>query len=181
MTSVQGTPIDVAWIQTGTPWSSNQPSSVKSQDTTQVYYEYQVDEPVSVLSWGTSEYADSVGPRTVSGEAVLQYVVDTTGRVEPGSVRVLRTSNPGIVREAIARLHGERLTPAFRQGRRVRQLAEQAVVFARTDRPPTDIRRETMFTDSTIYRARCKEADTIQKLAPIPRACTLRDQRLEIR
>jgi len=44
---------------------------------------------------------------------------------------------------------------------------------------PTGIRASTMFTDSAIYR--CKEADTIAKLTVIPRECTLRDQRVEIR
>jgi hypothetical protein len=46
---------------------------------------------------------------------------------------------------------------------------------------PTGIRASTMFTDSAIYRVRCKEADTIAKLTEIPRECTLRDQRVEIR
>jgi beta-lactamase regulating signal transducer with metallopeptidase domain len=39
----------------------------------------------------------------------------------------------------------------------------------------------TIFTDSAIYRAQCKQADTIAKLTPIPRTCTLRDQRVEVR
>jgi hypothetical protein len=39
----------------------------------------------------------------------------------------------------------------------------------------------TVFTDSAIYRARCKEADSLPKLAVIPRKCTPRDQRVEIR
>jgi hypothetical protein len=46
---------------------------------------------------------------------------------------------------------------------------------------PTGIRASTMFTDSAIYRVRCKETDTIAKLAVIPRECSLRDQRVEIR
>jgi hypothetical protein len=46
---------------------------------------------------------------------------------------------------------------------------------------PIGIRASTMFTDSAIYRVRCKEADTIAKLAVIPRECRLRDQRVEIR
>jgi len=46
---------------------------------------------------------------------------------------------------------------------------------------PTSIRESTMFTDSAIYRARCKEADSVANLAVIPQKCTLRDQRVEIR
>ena len=46
---------------------------------------------------------------------------------------------------------------------------------------PTSIRASTMFTDSAIYRSRCKEADSVANLAVIPQKCTPRDQRLEIR
>jgi hypothetical protein len=46
---------------------------------------------------------------------------------------------------------------------------------------PSGIRVSTMFTDSDIYRVRCKEEDTIARLTVIPRECTLRDQRAEIR
>ena len=48
-------------------------------------------------------------------------------------------------------------------------------------RSPTGFRASTMFTDSAIYRVRCKEADTITKLTVIPRECTLRDQSVPIR
>jgi hypothetical protein len=39
----------------------------------------------------------------------------------------------------------------------------------------------TVFTDSALYRARCKEADSLPKLTVIPQKCTPRDQRVEIR
>jgi hypothetical protein len=45
----------------------------------------------------------------------------------------------------------------------------------------TTMTASTIFTDSTIYRARCKEADSLSKLTVIPQKCTPRDQRLEIR
>jgi hypothetical protein len=38
----------------------------------------------------------------------------------------------------------------------------------------------TLFTDSAIYRAQCKEADSLRTLTPIPRKCTPRDQRVKI-
>lgn len=37
-----------------------------------------------------------------------------------------------------------------------------------------------LFTDSAIYRAQCKEADSLKSLNPIPRKCTPRDQRVKI-
>ena len=45
----------------------------------------------------------------------------------------------------------------------------------------TTMTASTVFTDSAIYRARCKEADSLPKLAVIPQKCTPRDQRVEIR
>ena len=39
----------------------------------------------------------------------------------------------------------------------------------------------TVFTDLALYRGRCKEADSLPKLAVIPQKCTPRDQRVEIR
>lgn len=38
-----------------------------------------------------------------------------------------------------------------------------------------------LFTDSSIYRAQCKEADTLPRLTTIPQKCTLRDQREKVR
>lgn len=38
----------------------------------------------------------------------------------------------------------------------------------------------TVFTDSTIYRVQCKEADSLKTLNPIPRKCTPRDQRVKV-
>ena len=38
----------------------------------------------------------------------------------------------------------------------------------------------TVFTDSTIFRAQCKEADSLKTLSPIPLRCTPRDQRVRI-
>jgi hypothetical protein len=47
--------------------------------------------------------------------------------------------------------------------------------------PPSAMRSLTVFTDSALYRAKCKEADTVPKLTVIPQICTPRDQRVIIR
>jgi len=47
--------------------------------------------------------------------------------------------------------------------------------------PLSSTRASTVFTDSSMYRARCKEADALPDLLVIPRRCTPRDQRVEIR
>ncbi len=38
--------------------------------------------------------------------------------------------------------------------------------------PPSTMRASTLFTDSAIYRAQCKEADTLPALKLIPQKCT---------
>jgi hypothetical protein len=43
------------------------------------------------------------------------------------------------------------------------------------------MRVSTVFTDSAIYRAQCKEADSLANLTAIPQKCTPRDQRVIIR
>lgn len=47
--------------------------------------------------------------------------------------------------------------------------------------PRSTMRASTVFTDSAIYRAQCKEADTLPNLTVIPQKCTPRDQRVIIR
>jgi hypothetical protein len=39
----------------------------------------------------------------------------------------------------------------------------------------------SVFADSALYRAKCKEADSIANLTKIPQKCTPRDQRVEVR
>lgn len=51
---------------------------------------------------------------------------------------------------------------------------------ARSARFPAPTNARTVFTDSTFYRAQCKEADSLKSLDPIPRKCTPRDQRVKI-
>ena len=43
------------------------------------------------------------------------------------------------------------------------------------------MRAQSVFTDSALYRAKCKEADQMATLTEIPQKCTPRDQRVEVR
>jgi TonB family protein len=65
----------------------------------------------------------------LSGRVVLQFIVDTTGRVELASIHVMESTNQGFevpARESVAAavFHPARLGP-----RPVRQLAQQGVRF----------------------------------------------------
>jgi protein TonB len=66
----------------------------------------------------------------IEGEVIMQYVVDTLGRVERGSVRATRGDRPAFeqaVRDALERMT---FVPAEAAGRKVRQLVEQTFTFA---------------------------------------------------
>lgn len=65
----------------------------------------------------------------VEGYATMRFVVDTLGRVEPMSVRVLDSTHSGFVSAVKDAMPGMRFRPARRGDRAVRQLAEQQFVF----------------------------------------------------
>jgi hypothetical protein len=50
----------------------------------------------------------------------------------------------------------------------------------RSANSPVPTSARTVFSDSAIYRAQCKEADSLKTLSSIPRKCTPRDQRVKI-
>jgi protein TonB len=90
-----------------------------------------VDEPV-VPDPGNRppRYPEALRAAGLGGRVVARFVVDTSGRVEPGSVEIAASDDPrlaGAVREAVPRL---RFRPARAGGVRVRQLVEQPFAFA---------------------------------------------------
>ena len=65
----------------------------------------------------------------IEGEVMLQGVVDTAGRVDSASVRVLRTTNAAFEAPAVAMLLGTRFRPAQRDGRPIDALIEVPISF----------------------------------------------------
>ena len=98
---------------------------------TGIWSEHMVEKPVMALGDGPRpRYPDLLRSAGVEGEVLAQFVVDTSGRVEPGSIRVLRTSHP-LFAEAVERvLPLARFVPAEAGSRRVRQLVQQPFAFA---------------------------------------------------
>lgn len=89
-----------------------------------------VDVPiVAIPGTGNPRYPTALQAAGLEGDVRAQFVVDTLGRVERGSVRMLDASHElfaSAVREALTRA---RFKPAEAGGRRVRQLAEQTFTF----------------------------------------------------
>lgn len=71
----------------------------------------------------------------VAGVVLVQVVVDTTGRPEPGSLRVVQSSNTGFDAAAVATIRSALFRPGRVWGRAVRVLVRVPVEFRL--RPPS--------------------------------------------
>ena len=90
----------------------------------------QVERPAAVIP-GAAEpaYPEALQIAGITGEVQAEFVVDTSGRVEPGSFKVLASDNELFVNAVRAALHRMRFYPAEVGGRRVRQLVQQDFRF----------------------------------------------------
>ncbi len=75
-------------------------------------------------------YPSFLASAGVEGAVYAQFVVDTTGRVEPESIRFTKSDHALFEREVRQVLLRSRFTPAEYGRQRVRQLVEQAFAFA---------------------------------------------------
>lgn len=96
----------------------------------QTYFEFQVEKPAAAIPGTISPaYPEALRSAGVEGEVRLQFVVDTTGRVEMSSVRVERATNELFSSAARAAVPRMRFYPAEIGGRKVRQLVVQPITF----------------------------------------------------
>jgi len=100
-------------------------------DNNQTFFDFQVEKPVApVPNTGVPRFPDILRSSSIEGEVLAQFVVDTTGRVEVSSFKVIRTSHElfsASVRQALPNM---RFLPAEVGGRKVKQLVQQPFVFA---------------------------------------------------
>jgi hypothetical protein len=102
-------------------WVAHSPAcrSFVSPDTARVYETAQVDRPAQPVR-GVPVLASGL-PRAVDWAAAVELVVDTTGRVEPCSVRPLTQTHGGLASDLVGQVGGLRFQPALIGGRKVRQ------------------------------------------------------------
>src|SRR5688500_7509400 len=96
----------------------------------QPYFEFQVEEAASPSGGNAQpQYPESMRESGMTGRVVVQFVVGANGRVEPGSIKVLESTNSAFaaaVREVLPR---HRFSPAKIGGTAVRQIVQQPFVF----------------------------------------------------
>ncbi len=69
----------------------------------------------------------------VGGTVVVQFVVNAEGRVEPGSIRVIRAEHPALGEQTRRAAADFRFRPAQKGNRNVRQLVQMPIVWQPAD------------------------------------------------
>ncbi len=102
-----------------------------SLTTNQPMFEFEVEKAASAIP-GTSApaYPEMLKASGIEGDAMVQFVVDTLGRAEAGSFKVLRSTHEAFGASVRAALPRMRFLPAEAGGRKVRMLVQQSFAFA---------------------------------------------------
>ena len=94
-----------------------------------VFMESIVEEKPSILSGPQLVYPDLLRQAGIQGRVIVQVIVDTTGRAEPNSIKVLQSPNPGFDQPAKNYVLKALYRPARVHGRAVRVLVNQPIDF----------------------------------------------------
>lgn len=95
----------------------------------QVFMESVVEERPELLSGPQLTYPDLLRQAGVQGRVLVQAIIDTSGRAEPASVKVIQSPNPGFDQPAKNYVMRALFRPARVHGRAVRVLINQPVDF----------------------------------------------------
>jgi periplasmic protein TonB len=102
-------------------------------NTDQPYFEFQVEKQVSqVPGSGNLRYPEMLKSANIEGEVLAQFVVDTTGRYEPGTFKSLKSSHDLFTAAVKNALPNMKFYPAEVGGRKVKQLVQQPFTFTLT-------------------------------------------------
>lgn len=100
-------------------------------DANQTYFDFQVEKPAAQAPGSPPpRYPDILRSSSVEGEVIAQFVVDTTGRVEASSFKIVKSSHDLFAAAVRQALPSMRFLPAEVGGRKVKQLVQQPFVFA---------------------------------------------------
>ena len=98
-------------------------------DAGQVFMESVVEERPEVLSGPALNYPDLLRQAGVQGRVLVQAIIDTSGRAEPPSVKVIQSPNPGFDQPAKNYVLRALFRPARVHGRAVRVLVNLPIDF----------------------------------------------------
>ncbi|SRR6266545_3039823 len=95
----------------------------------QVFMESVVEERPEILSGPQLQYPDLLRQAGVQGRVLVQAIIDTTGRAEPQSVKIIQSPNPGLDQPAKNYILRALFRPGRVHGRAVRVLLNLPIDF----------------------------------------------------
>jgi len=95
----------------------------------QVFMESVVEERPELLTHPPLQYPDLLRQAGVQGRVLVQAIIDTSGRAEPPSVKVIQSPNPGFDQSAKNMVLKALFRPARVHGRAVRVLVNLPIDF----------------------------------------------------
>jgi len=96
----------------------------------EVFLDSQSDDPVQSVSSGVLRYPPVMQSAGIEGRVEVQYIVDTLGRVETSSVKILKSTHKAFEEPAREAILKNVFKPARFKGSPVRQLVQQALSFS---------------------------------------------------
>jgi len=99
----------------------------------QTYFEFQVEKQVSPYPGNAGpRYPDMLRSANVEGEVLAQFVVDTTGRADMSTFKVLKSTHDLFTNAVKATLPNMKFYPAEVGGKKVKQLVQMPFQFSLT-------------------------------------------------
>jgi len=95
----------------------------------EVFMEAIVEEKPAVLSGPPPQYPELLRQAQIQGRVMVQAIIDTLGRAEPSSDKVLQSPNPGFDQSAKSYVTKTLFRPARVHGRAVRVLIQIPIDF----------------------------------------------------
>ena len=89
----------------------------------------EVDIPAAAIHQPSPRYPPALQLAGIDGRVLMEFIIDTTGHLEPGSARVLASTHRGFEPAALETLERSLFRPARMAGRAVRQRTLQAIGF----------------------------------------------------
>jgi protein TonB len=89
----------------------------------------EVDIPAAAIHQPSPRYPPALQLAGIEGRVLVEFIIDTTGHLEAGSVKVLASTHRGFEPAALETLERSLFKPARIAGRAVRQRTIQAIAF----------------------------------------------------
>ena len=111
----------------------NRPTPVNADQT---FFEFQVEKPVTPRPGNAApRYPDVLRDAKIEGEVLAQFVVDTLGRPDMDTFKVLKSTHDLFTNTVKASLPDMAFDPALVGGRKVKQLIQMPFQFNLTRNP----------------------------------------------